>query len=279
LKRRGAKIAAKWRDQQKAFAEIAHRKKFLQRKLRILKRKLALGRKYDRHMIREEREVIKGRENLMKVVHRDHLLELRLRRLKREIQKKRRILKRRGAKIAAKWRDQQKAFAEIAHRKKFLQRKLRILKRKLALGRKYDRHMIREEREVFFKREHKALMILEKKIAKQQKLIRHLRVLYSCGKLQRLVRKKIPHLLKSEGRRLEQLVHVLYAVERKVSRLSKTLRRNHSERRRELKRAERYMKWAHQMIRLSHHHKLHHRHVHLRHRNVGHHHRHRHVVI
>jgi len=110
---------------------------------------------------------------------------------------------------------------------------------------------------VIFKKEHKALMILERKFAMQQKLILHLRRLYSCGKLQRLARKerKYSFLLKREGRRLEVLVHKLYTVEGKVSHFSKMLKKHHAkwekgaiQRRRELKRAEMYLKWAHRMI-------------------------------
>merc|ERR1712137_1493033 len=110
---------------------------------------------------------------------------------------------------------------------------------------------------LIFEKEHKALLILERKFAIQQKLILHLRRLYSCGKLQKLARKerKYSFLLRREGRRLENLVHKLYTVEGKVSHFSKTLRKHHAkweegaiQRRRELKRAEMYLKWAHRMI-------------------------------
>merc|ERR1712137_740819 len=69
-----------------------------------------------------------------------------------------------------------------------------------------------------------------KKFAIQQKLILHLRRLYSCGKLQKLARKerKYSFLLRREGRRLENLVHKLYTVEGKVSHFSKTLRKHHA---------------------------------------------------
>merc|ERR1712063_222015 len=110
---------------------------------------------------------------------------------------------------------------------------------------------------LIFEKEHKALLILERKFAIQQKLILHLRRLYSCGKLQKLARKerKYSFLLRREGRRLEDLVHKLYTVEGKGSHFSKTLRKHHAkweegaiQRRRELKRAEMYLKWAHRMI-------------------------------
>jgi len=111
---------------------------------------------------------------------------------------------------------------------------------------------------ILFEKEHEALIMLEIKVKQQYRLIKHLRFLYSCGKFESLARKgrKYSHLLRGQGLRLEQLVHELYAVEKKVGRLGKTLKEHASrrekgvlQRRKELKMAERYVKWAHHMMR------------------------------
>lgn len=99
---------------------------------------------------------------------------------------------------------------------------------------------------------------VERELKKQMQVTKHLKALFGCGKWQILANHEKKHswLLKREGIILSRLAHELYHVERKVRDLTKMLKRHAYRtrtqavrRKKELERAERYVKWAHRMIR------------------------------
>merc|ERR1712137_1305651 len=89
--------------------------------------------------------------------------------------------------------------------------------------------------------------LAERDLHKQIELTRHLKKMFSCGRLRTLASREEEYtrLLKHEGWKLKHLVQVLYNVDKKVT----DLRRMAKQRRKELRRAERYAKWARLMIR------------------------------
>lgn len=209
----------------------------------------ALRRKYTHLKWSNGRDVLalkKLKLHLMKVVHVNHRIQLRLRQLERTIHKRRLILKRRGVSLEATWRKQRKALRKLTQQKREVSLERAGLMARLRFARRKKAQQL-----MLFRKEHKALMILGNKVKQQTKRIRHIEFLYSCGKLQTLVRKgsKYSQLLRGEGRRLKKLLHEFYTVENNVGRLSKLLEKHVSSRRRKLKTAERYVKWADRMIR------------------------------
>jgi len=209
----------------------------------------ALRRKYTHLEWSNRRHVLalkKLKLHLMKVVHGNHLIQLHLRQLERTIHKRRLILKRRGANLKATWRKQRTALRKLIKQKRAV-----LLDRARLLATLRVARKIRAQQMTLFRKEHEALIILGIKVKQQTKRIQHLKFLYSCGKLQTLARngRRYSQLLRGEGQRLTKLVHELYTVENNVSRLGKILEKHVSSRRRVLNTAERYVKWAHHMIR------------------------------
>jgi len=208
----------------------------------------ALRRKYTHLKWSNGRDVLalkKLKLHLMKVVHGNHRIQLRLRQLERIIHKRRLIFKRRGASLEATWRKQRKALRKLRQQKRAV-----LLERAGLMARLRFARRKRAQQLMLFRKEYKVLTILRNKVEQQTNRIRHIKLLFSCGKLQTSMRKGSVYsqLLRGEGRRLKKLVHELYMVENNVGRLGKLLEKHVSSRRRELKKAERYIKWAHRMI-------------------------------
>lgn len=245
-------------------------------------KEVSLQIKHERHLTEQNNlKLRKLRKRLSAIRKANKLSSVRVSRMRKALQFQERKIKRRRAELRAvdrkyklKVREEaQEDKSQRQHIRKLMQelkaeqKALRIVERKksiarharaklIALLKSETRRRLKQSREMAELRKElgralKKQKFAEQRLHKQMELTRHLRKMFSCGKLRVLVsrEKKYSSLLKNKGQKLKRLARVLYEVDNKVKDLRKRLKKGvlkwrtlATERRKEIRRAERYVK-------------------------------------
>lgn len=245
-------------------------------------KEVSLQIKHERHWTEQNNLKLRRlRKHLSAIRKANKLSSIRVSRMRKALQSQERKIKRRRAELRAVDRKYKLKVREEAkedksqrqHIRKLLQelkaeqKALRIVERKkntarharaklIALLKSETRRRLKQSKEMAelrkeLRRALKKQKFAEQRLHKQMEVTRHLRKMFSYGKLRVLVsrEKKYSSLLKNEGQKLKRLARVLYEVHNKVKDLRKRLKKGvlkwrtlAMERRKEIRRAERYVK-------------------------------------